>query len=59
MNEEFFKQFDVIVILEASTAEQVRIDNICRANNVKFYAADLWGMFGFSFVDLQEHEFVE
>ena len=57
--EEFFKQFDVVVILEASVAEQIRIDNICRSNNIKFYAADLWGMFGFSFVDLQEHEYVE
>lgn len=57
--EEFFKQFDVVVILEASVAEQIRIDNICRSNNIKFYATDLWGMFGFSFVDLQEHEYVE
>lgn len=57
--EEFFKEFDVVVVLEATIAEQVRIDNICRANNVKFYATDLWGMFGFSFVDLQDHEFVE
>ena len=57
--EEFFKQFDVVVILEATVAEQIRIDNICRSNNIKFYATDLWGMFGFSFVDLQEHEYVE
>lgn len=57
--EEFFKQFDVVVVLEASVAEQVSIDNFCRSNNVKFYATDLWGMFGFSFVDLQDHEFVE
>lgn len=57
--EEFFKQFDVVVILEASVEEQIRIDNICRENKVKFYATDLWGMFGFSFVDLQDHEYVE
>lgn len=58
-DEEFFKSFDVVVILEASSAEQVRINNLCRANNVKFYAADMWGMFGYSFIDLQEHEFAE
>lgn len=57
--EEFFKKFDVVLILEASNAEQIRINNFCRANKVKFYAADMWGSFGFSFVDLQEHEFVE
>lgn len=58
-DEEYFKQFDVIVILEASTGEQIRINNFCRANNVKFYAADMWGMFGYSFIDLQKHEYSE
>lgn len=57
--EEFFKTFDVVVITEASIEQQVRIDNICRANKIKFFSADLWGMFGFSFADLQEHEFAE
>lgn len=56
-DEEFFKNFDVVVITEASIEEQVRIDNICRANNIKFFSADLWGAFGFSFSDLQDHEF--
>lgn len=58
-DERFFKQFDVVVILEASVDEQVRINNICRANSVKFYAGDMWGLFGFSFIDLQDHEYVE
>lgn len=58
-DEEFFKKFDVVVITEASVEEQIRIDNICRANSIKFFAADLWGMFGYSFADLQEHEFAE
>lgn len=58
-DEGFFKNFDVVIVLEAIASEQRRIDNICRSNNVKFYAADLWGMFGYSFIDLQAHEFVE
>ncbi|KAG5682321.1 hypothetical protein PVAND_011680 [Polypedilum vanderplanki] len=58
-DEEFFKKFDVIVIIEGKMSEQIRIDNICRANNIKFFAADMWGLFGFSFSDLQEHEFAE
>lgn len=58
-DEEFFKNFNVVVITEANLKEQVRIDNICRKNNIKFFAADMWGMFGFSFADLQEHEFAE
>jgi ubiquitin-like 1-activating enzyme E1 A len=55
----FFKQFDVVVINEASTDEQLRINNLCRQDNIKYFATDLWGMFGYSFVDLQEHEFAE
>jgi len=58
-DEEYFKLFDVVVILEASLDEQIRVNNICRANNIKFFASDLWGMFGYSFADLQDHEFAE
>lgn len=58
-DEEFFKQFDVVVILEALVNEQVRVNNICRVNDIKFYVTDMWGMFGFSFIDLQDHEYVE
>lgn len=56
---EFFQQFDVVVIIGASTKELLRIDNICRENEIKFFSGDVWGMFGYSFADLQDHEFVE
>jgi ubiquitin-like 1-activating enzyme E1 A len=53
----FFKTFHhVICIMEAKTKDLIRVDNICRANGVKFFAANLWGMFGYSFADLQEHK---
>lgn len=55
----FFHNFDVVVCIEASTKEQVRVDNACRMGGVKFFAGDLWGMFGYYFSDLQEHHFVE
>lgn len=58
-DEAYFKQFDVVVLVGASTEEQLRIDNICRQLNVKFFACDVWGQFGFSFADLQQHVFVE
>lgn len=58
-SEDFFGEFDVVCILEAPQSELIRIDNACRAKNVKFYSADLWGMFGYSFADLQDHEFAE
>lgn len=55
----FFANFDVVVVTEAPTAQLVRIDNACRLSGVKFFAGDVWGMFGWSFADLQEHSFVE
>lgn len=55
----FFYNFEVVVVMEADSKELVRIDNACRLNNVKFFAADVWGMFGYSFADLQEHTFAE
>lgn len=58
-DEEFFKKFDVVVIIEASTKEIERINALCRKNNVKFFSGDVWGMFGYGFTDLKEHEFVE
>lgn len=58
-SDDFFHDFDVVCILEAPLEELIRIDKICREQKIKFFAADLWGMFGFSFADLQVHEFVE
>lgn len=55
----FFKNFDVVVLTETSSKTLIRVDNMCRENNVKFFAGDVWGMFGYSFADLQEHKFVE
>lgn len=55
----FFQEFDVVIVLEAPTRELVRINNTCRLNGVKFFAGDVWGMFGYSFADLQEHSFAE
>lgn len=57
MSDEYFKDFDVVCIGEGKTEDLVRVDNVCRAANVKFFAFDLWGMFGYCFADLKEHEF--
>lgn len=57
--DEFFYRFDVVILIEAPTATLVRVNNACRLNGVKFFSGDVWGMHGYSFVDLQEHEFAE
>ncbi|XP_058448243.1 SUMO-activating enzyme subunit 1 [Malaya genurostris] len=58
-SDEYFKDFDVVCIIGASTEDLLRIDKVCREADVKFFATDLWGMFGYSFADLQKHNFVE
>lgn len=55
--DEFFKDFDVVCISQGKTADLIRIDALCRENNIKFFAFDMWGMFGYCFADLQEHEY--
>lgn len=57
--DDYFGNFDVVVVTEASTEQLVRIDNACRVGGVSFFAGDVWGMFGWTFTDLQEHNFVE
>ena len=56
---EFFNQFDVVVATNCSPQELVRINSICRANKTFFYAGEVFGFFGFSFMDLVSHNFVE
>lgn len=55
----YFQNFNVVVIVGAPTKELIRIDNACRLAGVKFFAGDVWGMFGYCFADLQEHTFAE
>lgn len=57
--DDFFYRFDVVILIEAPTATLVRVNNTCRLQGIKFFAGDVWGMHGFSFNDLQEHEFAE
>jgi len=58
-NDEFFKGFDVVVATNCSKDELVRINSICRAEKILFYAGDIFGFYGFSFMDLVSHEYVE
>lgn len=55
----FFKQFNVVVATGLSKTQLETVNNHCRTGNAKFFAGDVWGMTGYSFADLQEHEFVE
>eukprot|EP00092_Neocalanus_flemingeri_P021212 GFUD01022986.1.p1 GENE.GFUD01022986.1~~GFUD01022986.1.p1 ORF type:complete len:357 (+),score=108.13 GFUD01022986.1:47-1072(+) len=56
---DFFKMFDIVVATNCVKDELVRINSICRAEKILFYAGDVFGFFGFSFMDLISHEYVE
>ncbi|XP_031635751.1 SUMO-activating enzyme subunit 1 [Contarinia nasturtii] len=57
--DEYFHRFDVVILIEVPSSILVRVDNICRLQGIKFFCGDVWGMNGYSFTDLQEHEFAE
>ncbi|XP_072163927.1 SUMO-activating enzyme subunit 1-like [Diadema setosum] len=57
--EEFFKQFDIVCLTCCSPTTMMRINDMCHRNDIKFFAGDVYGFYGFSFTDLNHHSFVE
>jgi molybdopterin/thiamine biosynthesis adenylyltransferase len=55
----FFGQFDVICATECPVKQLIRINQICREKSIKFFCGDVFGMFGYTFADLQIHEYAE
>ena len=37
----------------------LKVNNFCRDLKVKFFAGDIFGYFGYSFMDLVQHDYVE
>jgi len=56
---EFFKQFDLVVATGLDKDELIRINSLCRPENILFYAGDVFGFFGWSFMDLVMHNYAE
>ena len=57
--DEYFIPWDIIVASGLTTEQYIRIDGLCRANSVKFFSGDIFGMYGYMFADLQTHDYVE
>ncbi|XP_071962038.1 SUMO-activating enzyme subunit 1-like [Antedon mediterranea] len=55
----FFEQFDVVCATCCPRATIFRLNNICHGKNIKFFAGDVFGFYGYMFADLNDHEFVE
>ncbi|ORX86814.1 SUMO-1 activating enzyme E1 N subunit [Anaeromyces robustus] len=55
----FYNEFDVVCVTGKPLESLIKINNICRKNNVKFYSADVHGIFGYIFCDLINHKYIE
>ncbi|XP_014236469.1 SUMO-activating enzyme subunit 1 isoform X1 [Trichogramma pretiosum] len=55
----FFGEFDIVCVTGCTITQMKRINRICRDYDVKFFAGDVWGSFGYTFADLNTHEFLE
>ena len=47
------------LLIYFSKEELIRINSLCRKENIMFFGGGLFGFFGFSFMDLVQHEYVE
>ena len=55
----FNDNFDLVVITNYPKDSIVKVNQMCREGGTKFFAGDVFGFFGYSFMDLVQHEFVE
>ncbi|KAG2186389.1 hypothetical protein INT43_002827 [Umbelopsis isabellina] len=58
-DDQFFEQFNIVCVTNASQSILIRLDGICRNQNIPFYAADTFGMFGYFFCDLHSHQYLQ
>ncbi|KAK3728135.1 hypothetical protein QZH41_019450 [Actinostola sp. cb2023] len=55
----FFNDFDVVIATGCSSDTITKLNNICTTSSIKFYAADVFGFYGYMFADLGRHRYVE
>ncbi|CAB3229044.1 unnamed protein product [Arctia plantaginis] len=59
LTDSYFTQFDVVCATGLKQEQLERINNACRDSNKKFLCGDVWGMYGYMFADLVDHEYSE
>lgn len=57
--DKFFQEFDIVCATGLKQEQLERINNACRDSNKKFLCGDVWGMYGYMFADLVDHEYSE
>lgn len=58
-NDSYFKTFTIIIGTGLKRETMVKIDTICRPAKVQFICGDVFGMFGYSLADFNQHEYYE
>uniref|UniRef100_A0A9J2QBE6 THIF-type NAD/FAD binding fold domain-containing protein n=1 Tax=Ascaris lumbricoides TaxID=6252 RepID=A0A9J2QBE6_ASCLU len=57
-NEEFFKQFDLVILIDQKYSVINKVDNICRSAHIRFAAGGVFGWTGYGFFDFNGHTFL-
>lgn len=55
---DYFKKFDIVIVTDMDIDTMLLVNDATRQCEVKFYAAATYGLYGFIFADLLEHEFI-
>lgn len=58
-NLSFFEKFTIVIATGIKSGFLLKIDKVCRSKNVKLISGDVFGMFGYSLSDFQDHEYYE
>ncbi|KAK3600913.1 hypothetical protein CHS0354_013293 [Potamilus streckersoni] len=57
--DDYFLNYDVVCATCCTQTHLKRIDEICAAHKIKFFAGDVFGFYGYMFADLGFHEYAE
>ena len=55
----YSSNFDVVIVTNYPKDVTLKVNNFCRDLKIKFFAGDIFGYFGYSFMDLVKHDYVE
>ena len=55
----YSSNFDVVIVTNYPKDVTLKVNNFCRDLKIKFFAGDIFGYFGYSFMDLVQHDYVE
>jgi ubiquitin-activating enzyme E1-like protein 2 len=47
----FLKEYSCVVLTDAPLALQIKVDDFCHANDIRFMSVDVYGVFGWAFTD--------